>query len=270
MNQELLGGLRQVPGVIGAAVFAETGECLHESLPPPYDVGLVASVLDQVYTAFDIFTASEQTLGECSLVLSGTDGQLVVRQVEGDVLFCITDPSTNMAMLNVAMNVVAARLKRPEQASVGRFGASDQSLRAVGTSPTPPGGMPAVSMPTPPGGMPAVPMSIPPGGLGGAILTPPGGMPAVPMSIPPASWPDLPRPADCVNRNALRDLLELMRHYFGPAAKLILKQELTQRGQSADTIPRNTWTDFIASLATRIPTIDRRDAFLTQASAIEH
>lgn len=72
-----------------------------------------------------------------------------------------------------------------------------------------------------------------------------------------------------VSRNALRELLGLMRPYFGPAAKLILKHEFTERGLSANAVPRQVFRELVASMATRIPSEDRRMSFVSEAMTVE-
>jgi predicted regulator of Ras-like GTPase activity (Roadblock/LC7/MglB family) len=76
---------------------------------------------------------------------------------------------------------------------------------------------------------------------------------------------DQPIPPDAVDRQVIIQLLEVYRNYLGPAAKVVLKQQLAQLGVSSHTLRRGQFGDFVTRLAQKIPSPDRQRDFVAAA-----
>jgi predicted regulator of Ras-like GTPase activity (Roadblock/LC7/MglB family) len=77
--------------------------------------------------------------------------------------------------------------------------------------------------------------------------------------------PDQPIPPDAIDRQVVVQLLEVYRNYLGPAAKVVLKQQLAQLGVTSHTLRRSQFGDFVTRLAQKIPTPARQQEFLGAA-----
>jgi predicted regulator of Ras-like GTPase activity (Roadblock/LC7/MglB family) len=77
--------------------------------------------------------------------------------------------------------------------------------------------------------------------------------------------PDQPVPPDAVDRRVLVQLLEVYRNFLGPAAKLVLKQQLNLLGVTSHTLRRSQFGDFVTRLAQKIPSVERQREFVTAA-----
>jgi predicted regulator of Ras-like GTPase activity (Roadblock/LC7/MglB family) len=77
--------------------------------------------------------------------------------------------------------------------------------------------------------------------------------------------PDQPIPPDAVDRRVLLQLLEVYRNFLGPAAKLMLKQQLSLLGVTSHTLRRAQFGDFVTRLAQKIPSVERQREFVTAA-----
>ncbi len=110
MDHELLANLAKVPGVIACAAFDGQGRCLAEVLPPPFERAILEAALDSVDRAVAALRPDGSPSGASLVVLAGSHGQLAVRFIGEAGLISVVEPTINMAMLSVAMNVVASRL----------------------------------------------------------------------------------------------------------------------------------------------------------------
>jgi len=77
--------------------------------------------------------------------------------------------------------------------------------------------------------------------------------------------PDQPIPPDAVDRRVLLQLLEVYRNFLGPAAKLMLKQQLGLLGVTSHTLRRSQFGDFVTRLAQKIPSPERQREFVAAA-----
>ncbi len=71
-----------------------------------------------------------------------------------------------------------------------------------------------------------------------------------------------------VPRPVVLELLKTFRHFMGPFAKVIMKQEMTKMGISSATLKREQWPDLCGTLGDRIPDLQRRTRFAAQARQI--
>jgi predicted regulator of Ras-like GTPase activity (Roadblock/LC7/MglB family) len=72
-------------------------------------------------------------------------------------------------------------------------------------------------------------------------------------------------PPDAVDRRVLLQLLDLYRNFLGPAAKLMLKQQLTGLGVTSHTLRRAQFGDLVTRLAQKIPSVERQREFVAAA-----
>lgn len=108
---EAFASLSRTDGVLGVVVFDESGKCVANDLPPPYEPILLAEVLRRLSAAFDVF-ASLDTAEVTSFAVDCEEGSIVVRRVEQHWVLALTHAEVNMSLLNVAMNVVVLNLSR--------------------------------------------------------------------------------------------------------------------------------------------------------------
>lgn len=209
-------------GVNAAAVFDPSGQCLASELPPPYQPILLSDALDKLNAAYDFFAAMGGDESMTALSARCDDGYLLLRKLGELTTIILAEPKVNVAMLNVALNVLALNVsRRPKEAGEAHM---DSSRR----------------------------ISAPP--LQGSM-----------WSSPSASSPP---PPDAVGKAAIRDLLHMLQRSLGPAAKLVLKQELTKLGATARTLRKGQWVDLVDGLARRIADAAKRAAFAAAAKAL--
>jgi len=108
---EAFATLSRTDGVIGVVVFDDSGRCIANDLPPPYEPILLAEVLRRLSAAFDVFSSLDST-EVTSFAVDCEEGSLVVRRVEQHWVLALTQAEVNMSLLNVAMNVVVLNLSR--------------------------------------------------------------------------------------------------------------------------------------------------------------
>jgi predicted regulator of Ras-like GTPase activity (Roadblock/LC7/MglB family) len=77
--------------------------------------------------------------------------------------------------------------------------------------------------------------------------------------------PEAQIPPDAVDRRVIVQLLEVYRNFMGPAAKLVLKQQLGALGVTSHTLRRSQFGDFVTRLAQKIPSVERQREFVTAA-----
>jgi predicted regulator of Ras-like GTPase activity (Roadblock/LC7/MglB family) len=76
---------------------------------------------------------------------------------------------------------------------------------------------------------------------------------------------DLDIPPDAVDRAIVQQLLTIYKEYLGPAAKLVVKQQLAALGVTSRTLRRPQFADLISRLASKIPVPQRQKEFLVAA-----
>jgi predicted regulator of Ras-like GTPase activity (Roadblock/LC7/MglB family) len=83
--------------------------------------------------------------------------------------------------------------------------------------------------------------------------------------------PEQPIPPDAVDRALVLQLLDVYRNYLGPAAKVVLKQQLAALGVTSRSLRIGQYGDFVIKLAQRIPNPLRQREFVTDAHRLrEH
>jgi len=89
------------------------------------------------------------------------------------------------------------------------------------------------------------------------------------QSLSQSGDPDYPIPPDAVDRGLILQLLELYRNYLGPAAKLVVKQQLAGLGVTSRTLRAAQLGDFVVRLAQKIPNPERQREFVAAARQLQ-
>jgi predicted regulator of Ras-like GTPase activity (Roadblock/LC7/MglB family) len=127
---EALATLSRTDGVVGVVVFDDSGRCVANDLPPPYEPILLAEVLRRLSTAFDVISSLDST-EVTSFGVDCEEGSIVVRRVEHHWVLALTQSEVNMSLLNVAMNVVVLNLSRASGTQqVGRISSDSLTGRS--------------------------------------------------------------------------------------------------------------------------------------------
>ncbi len=108
---ENLSNLCNISGVLGAAIFNEAGHCVDHQLQPPYEPVLVGQALKELMAAFEVCNYLDPSPLETA-VAQMSDGYLAIRKVDGFAVIVLASSNLNPAMLNVAFNVLALKLKQ--------------------------------------------------------------------------------------------------------------------------------------------------------------
>ncbi len=90
-----------------------------------------------------------------------------------------------------------------------------------------------------------------------------------PVAEPMATPSDPPPSNATVDTATLKALLHLYQRYMGPAAKVVLKQEMVRLGLRPRTLTREQFSGLIAPLAQRIQNAGWQGTFLEEAHVLE-
>ncbi len=101
-----LSRLDQVEGVLGHGVFDRRGTCIASQLQPPYDPLLLSETLRQVASLVDTLPSKDLPSMPRHFVAECEDRCLVVRGLGALNVVVMTSKDADMAMLNVALNVL--------------------------------------------------------------------------------------------------------------------------------------------------------------------
>jgi hypothetical protein len=85
-------------------------------------------------------------------------------------------------------------------------------------------------------------------------------LPAASSSFTPTAFP-LAAPPDALDRSVVQQLLVIFTEYLGPAAKLVMKQQLEAMGATSRTLRRAQLDEFLARLTAKIPVPQRQREF---------
>jgi predicted regulator of Ras-like GTPase activity (Roadblock/LC7/MglB family) len=77
-----------------------------------------------------------------------------------------------------------------------------------------------------------------------------------------------PIPPDAVDRALILSLLDVYRNYLGPAAKVVLKQQLAALGVTSRSLRIGQYGDFVMRLAQKIPSVERQREFIFHAQRL--
>lgn len=136
-----LAGLREIPGVLGAALFDATDACVEQALTPPYDAELLLHALLEVRAGLQA-AGGLDPVDPVSFWAQGEGGSIVLRFLGGSIVVVVTGPAVNPSMLAVGFTVVERRIR----------GEASRPPRPAASAPPAPAQRPAST--PPPGGQP--------------------------------------------------------------------------------------------------------------------
>jgi predicted regulator of Ras-like GTPase activity (Roadblock/LC7/MglB family) len=129
--------LREVYGVYGSFVVAESGSLVDRDLPAAFDDALFADVGPRVSRLFETFMSGGRDMETC--VLRYAEHKLYVRKMTWGIMGVLSSASVNLPALRMVANLVVRRID-PEIAL-------RTSIRPSSSMPPP---LPASSAPSPP------------------------------------------------------------------------------------------------------------------------
>jgi hypothetical protein len=244
---EALAPIAGIPGVTGAAVFADDDRCLAAALQPPYDELLVERAmrtLRQALLTLNVSFDSEATWSGLFLRCDG--GHLVVKRTGDHTVLVFGDTSLNVAMVNVGLNVAALKLRTASGVP------APYTAGGLGSQPVP-AHLDFLD--------PRAALTV---GYGQATVA--GGSPLAPLPVTPESASGAVAPAaGMVPRSLLEQVLRALARPLGPAARTVLRDELVGLGLAPLAVPLASYSDLVDQLAQRIQDPARRAAFIVEA-----
>jgi predicted regulator of Ras-like GTPase activity (Roadblock/LC7/MglB family) len=130
---EAFATLSKTDGVVGVVVFDDNGGCVVNEMPAPYEPILLFEVLKRLWSAFATFSSLDNG-AVSSFCLDCEEGSVVLRRVDHHWVMALTHSEVNMAMLNVAMNVVVLNMSKAGQPSSGTQRAARVSSESLSRS----------------------------------------------------------------------------------------------------------------------------------------
>ncbi len=220
MSADLLKNLCGVPAVRGAVLYTEGGACVEHHLPPPFERNFVQAVVEDLQVAFESYSYLEPAKVTMALV-KATNGLMAFMATNRFHVLALADPGVNLAFIKVAFGALQHKLAGMD---------ADLVLEAAEAPP-------AVAAPAAP--PPPAPAPVP-----AAVAAPTRDVPHGGYAPP-----------------ALMDrLVKTFTEFVGPAARLVVKDELGQLGFTMTTCPLDRVHEVVARLATRLPAPAQRDA----------
>lgn len=241
--QAMLAGLSQIQGVLGAAVFGPSGECVLHQMPAPYEPVLLNRLFADLRTVLDAFRYMDDAGATDALVCRFDNGNLVLRSMGINTVLLITSTNVNMVMVNVGLKVASLKLERSAEA-------------APAATPTPP-----VSAPV------STPLAPPSHAVSAVPPATPAPTSVAPLTVIPA-LDDAPIPADAVGVGVADELIKLLAAQVGPFARVLFKQEIKKIGATPQTLTRSQLDDLITFLAPKVPDAAARSQFISAAKRL--
>jgi hypothetical protein len=241
---EILDVLMRVPGVSGAALCNQQGECVLSQLIPPFEPILIKTIVSEVRGVFQMMRYLDDSDPQF-LVLHFDDLVVAVRQIEELTLIALAASTTNSTMLGVGLNVVNLKIHE--------HGIANFEL-AAGTGPRPGSGL--QSSPRPSGGPPtSVPIARSEGTTIGSA------------SFSGSDTGQLAAP-DFIGDELVQRLVKALARQLGPAARVVFKQQVKHIGLTVGTITLNNLSTVIDALLQRVSDVAKREAFLSDVRAL--
>jgi hypothetical protein len=240
---EILDVLVRIPGVTGAALCNQAGECVLSQLTPPFEPILIKQLVSEIRSVFQIMRFLDDSEPQF-FVLHLDDAVVAVRQIGELTLVALATTETNSTMLGVGFNVVNLKIRE--------YGPANFEL-ASGSGSVP---RPAASSPPPP----AVQMTPRPAPRGEATMIASSG-----LSLSDSGQAVAP---DWVGEAVISALLKATARQLGPAAKVILKQEAKRIAASVVAVTPANFGTLVDAIAQRITDPTKRSAFVTEARAL--
>jgi len=249
----------EIPGVMGAALYDDTGHCLSHRLVAPYRPPLLWEFLRELELATDFYIGAGMDDGVQAAVLVLEQGTILTRRAPGFELVALAGLTTNMAALGVALNVASLRLQqRVSSSSLSSTGSS--SWRIAPPPPPPPAfesdGQDRTST------------------LRGHDLMEWSG--ARPLPGPPTAPANSPVPRAVLNgseaangsNHAMRQLFQTTQHYLGAHAYQILDEELHRLGATPQTLTPPQMEEIVRRVSLRVDAVHRH-RYVSDLLAVE-
>jgi hypothetical protein len=235
---EILDVVVRVPGVSGAALCNQLGECVLSQLVPPFEPTLIKRIVFEVRGVFQTMRYLDDSEPQF-LVVHFDDVVVAVRQIEELTLVAFATNTTSVTMLGVAFNVVNLKIRD--------HGIANFDL-AAGTGLTPGRGRGSQSTPRSSGGTPT---SVPIASAG--------------LSISDSAEPAVP---DFIGDELVQRLVKALARQLGPAAGFVFKQQVKHIGLTIGAITPTNLSTVVDALLQRVPDVAKREAFLSDVRAL--
>jgi len=240
---EILDVVVRVPGVSGAALCNQQGECVLSQLVPPFEPILIKTIVSEVRGVFQMMRYLDDSDPQF-LVLHFDDLVVAVRQIEELTLVAFATSTTSVTMLGVAFNVVNLKIRD--------HGIPNFDL-AAGTGLTPGSGS---QSPRPSGGTPtSVPIARSEDTTSGSAS----------LSISDSAQPAAP---DFIGDELVERLVKALARQLGPAARFVFKQQVKHIGLTVGAITPNNLSSVVEALLQRVTDVAKREAFLSDVRAL--
>lgn len=241
---EILDVLMRIPGVSGAALCNQQGECVLSQLIPPFEPILIKKIVSEVRGVFQTMRYLDDSEPQF-FVLHLDEVVVAVRQIEELTLVAVATNATNSTMLGVGFNVVNLKIRE--------HGIANFDL-AAGTGPRPGSG--SQSLPRPIGGTPPpVPIAR---SEGIAIAS-------ASLGISNSGQPAAP---DYIGDELVQRLVKALARQLGPAARVVFKQQVKRIGLTLGAITPTNLSAVIDALLQRVTDDAKREAFLSDVRAL--
>lgn len=241
---EILDVIVRVPGVSGAALCNQQGECVLSQLNPPFEPILIKKVVSEVRGVFQTMRYLDDSEPQF-LVVHLDDVVVAVRQIEELTLVALATSTTSVTMLSVAFNVVNLKIRD--------HGIANFDL-AAGT-----GLLPGRGSQSPPRPSSRTPLSVP---IARGEGTPTS---SASLGISDSTQPAAP---DFIGDELVQRLVKALARQLGPAASFVFKQQVKHIGLTVGAItPRNLST-VVDALLQRVTDVAKREAFLSDVRAL--
>jgi hypothetical protein len=237
---EILDVVVRVPGVSGAALCNQQGECVLSQLVPPFEPVLIKKIVSEVRGVFQTMRYLDDSEPQF-FVVHFDDVVVAVRQIEELTLVAFATSTTSVTMLGVAFNVVNLKIRD--------HGIANFDL-AAGTGLLPGRGRGRGSQSTPRPGD-GTPTSLP---IGSASLS-------ISDGIQPAA-------PDFIGDELVERLVKALARQLGPAARFVFKQQVKHIGLTVGAITPNNLSTVVEALLQRVTDGAKREAFLSDVRAL--
>ena len=237
---EILDVLVRIPGVSGAALCNQAGDCVLSQLVPPFEPILIKQLVNEIRSVFQIMRYLDDSEPQF-FVVHLDDVSIVVRQIGELTLLALATSATNSNMLGVGFNVVNLKIREYGPANFELAAGSGSGVKSSAASQSPP---------------PRAAGSGPGRGEATTIAA------SVSLSMSDSGRPAAP---DWVGEAVMQKLVKALARQLGPAAKVILKQEVKRIAVSMGSVTPSNFYALIDALGQRINDPVKRQAFISEA-----
>jgi len=241
---EILDVVVRVPGVSGAALCNQQGECVLSQLIPPFEPILIKKIVSEVRSVFQTMRYLDDSEPQF-LVVHFDDVVVAVRQIGELTLVALATTTTSVTMLSVAFNVVNLKIRDHGIANFDLATGTGLHPGRGSQSPPRPSGRTPTSMPIARGEDTMT---------GRASL---GSSDSAQLAAP-----------DFIGDELVQRLVKALARQLGPAAKVVFKQQVKHIGLTVGAITPNNLPTVVDALLQRVTDVAKREAFLSDVRAL--